>query len=227
MSSKRKIDSARANGKKSHGPITGQGLKTSSMNALKHGFTARTVVFANENQDEYDALLLSYVHDLHPADSVEMDHVVDMVNAKWQQRRLNNSETAMFERKMVDQKEELDKVYDFYDEAHAHAFAFQDLSESGSLQTLHRALAHVERNYYRALNNLLRLRKIPKSKPAATIHENEKRTQSQVRTPAASPQSPLHPPAAAGLDPESQHQSHPPATQPSISPANSDPTGAT
>jgi hypothetical protein len=93
MSSKRKIDSARANGNKSHGPISGQGRKTSSMNALKHGFTARTVVFANENQYEYDALLLSYVHDLHPADSVEMDHVVDMVNAKWQQRRLNNSET--------------------------------------------------------------------------------------------------------------------------------------
>jgi hypothetical protein len=182
-------------------------------------------------------VLLSYVHDLHPADSVEMDHVVDMVNAKWQQRRLNNSETAMFERKMVDQKEELDKVYDFYDKTHAHAFAFQDLSESGSLQTLHRALSRVERNYSHALNNLLRLRKLPKSNPEASsgraatvresvvrepspIQENEKRPESQHRTPTADRQSPT----------EAQHESDLQPPQPSVAstlPGSSDPAAET
>ncbi len=55
MSTQRKIDSARANGAKSHGPITEEGRKKSSMNALKHGLTARTVLFSNDNHAEYDA----------------------------------------------------------------------------------------------------------------------------------------------------------------------------
>src|SRR5713226_9683348 len=81
MSTQRKIDSARANGAKSHGPITEEGRKKSSMNALKHGLTARTVVLSNEKDDEYTVLVDSYVQDLQPTDSVEMDHVVEMANA--------------------------------------------------------------------------------------------------------------------------------------------------
>jgi len=66
MSSKRKIDSARANGKKSHGPVTEEDRKASSMNALKYGLTARTVVLPNENADEYTSLLDSYIQDPTP-----------------------------------------------------------------------------------------------------------------------------------------------------------------
>src|SRR5713226_10671975 len=56
MSTQRKIDSARANGAKSHGPITEEGRKKSSMNAIKHGLNARTPVLFNETDDEYNAL---------------------------------------------------------------------------------------------------------------------------------------------------------------------------
>src|SRR6266403_889354 len=112
MSTQRKIDAARANGAKSHGPITEQGRKTSSMNALKHGLTARTVVLSNENHDEYTALLESYVEDLQPAGPVEMDLVLEIVNAKWQQRRLSNIESRLFEQHMEKPK---DAAYDSHD----------------------------------------------------------------------------------------------------------------
>jgi hypothetical protein len=221
MSSQRKIDSARANGAKSHGPITEQGRKKSSMNALKLGLTARTVVFPNENHDEYDAVLDSYIQHLQPTDPVEMDLVVEMVNAKWQQRRLNNTETEMFDLQMVNQKEELDKVYEFYDEVYAHTFAFEKLSESASLQMLHRTLSRLERTYSRALNNLLRLRKTPKSNSGASIQKDEKRTQSQDRTPTTDHELPLL---------EAQTESNPTAPQPSVpptAPESSDPAAGT
>jgi hypothetical protein len=104
MSTKRKIDSARANGGKSHGPATEAGRKKSSMNALKHGLTARTVVLSNENDDEYTDLLQSYVQKFQPADPVEMDLVVEMVNAKWRQRRLFLIESGLYELQMLKQK---------------------------------------------------------------------------------------------------------------------------
>jgi hypothetical protein len=114
MSSQRKIDSARANGAKSHGPITEEGRKPSSMNALKHGLTARTVVLSNENGDEYTVLLNSYVDNLEPIGPVEMDLVLEMVNAKWQQRRFSNIESQLFEEYM-----ERAKKYDLPVGSHA------------------------------------------------------------------------------------------------------------
>ena len=105
MSTQRKIDSARANGAKSHGPVTEEGRKKSSMNAVKHGLTARTVLFSNDNHAEYDALLESYIQSLQPIDPFEMDLVVEMVNTKWQQRRVQKFETELFDREMDKQEE--------------------------------------------------------------------------------------------------------------------------
>ncbi len=105
MPSKRKLDSARANGAKSHGPVTPEGRKKSSMNALKHGLNARTVILPNEDDDEYNFQLEAYVEQLQPAGLVEMDLVVEMVNARWRQRRCNKTETGLFAEQMVKQKE--------------------------------------------------------------------------------------------------------------------------
>ncbi len=198
MSSLRKIDSARANGAKSHGPITEEGRKKSSMNALKHGLTARTVLFSNDNHDEYNALLESYIESLQPIDPVEMDFVVEMVNAKWQQRRVHKFETELFNLEMDEEKEKLDKYYKSYTETFEQTHAFRILAQSTSLQMLHREASRLERTYYRALNNLLRLRQVRES----SNRKIEKRTESQDRTPA-----PIHqPPIPINESPTTGHK---------------------
>jgi len=190
MSTQRKIDSARANGAKSHGPVTEEGRKKSSMNALKHGLTARTVLFSNDNHDEYNVLLDSYIQSLQPIDPVEMDLVVDMVNAKWQQRRVQNFETQLFDQQMHEQKERLEERYESYDETFEQTYAFERLARSKSLQMLHREASRLERTYHRALNDLLRLRQV-RELSLARNKKNEKRTESQDRTPATDHISPI------------------------------------
>ena len=191
MSSLRKIDSARANGAKSHGPITEEGRKKSSMNALKHGLTARTVVLSNEKDDEYTVLVDSYVQDLQPVGTAEMAAVIDMVDAKWRQRRLLNIESEMFQRQIKKQKKEVDAAYESYNEVIEHTFAFRELSESRGLAMVSQMESRLKRDYSRALSDLLRLRRLRASTPVAEDKKNEKRTESQDRTPTTDHQPPL------------------------------------
>ncbi len=199
MSSKRKLDSARANGKKSHGPVTEQGRKHSSMNALKYGLCAQTVVLPNESEDEYAVLLDSYIQDLQPSSSVEMDLITDMVNAKWRQRRLYNVETDLYRQEMDKHKEAIEKSHISYNENVEHAFAFRSMSQSGSLAMLSRFESQLERAYSRALHNLLRLRAVRESNRDKVNKDSENRTQSQERTPIAN------------LTPQTQYVCTPPA----------------
>jgi hypothetical protein len=55
MSSQQKIDANRANGQLSHGPVTDQGKQISSRNAIKHGFTGKTVHISEEEKEAYQA----------------------------------------------------------------------------------------------------------------------------------------------------------------------------
>jgi hypothetical protein len=174
MSSQRKIDSSRANGAKSHGPITEEGRKTSSMNALKYGLTAHTVVLPNEDGEEYDLLLDTYFNDLQPTGIFERDLVVEMVNAKWRQRRFCGVESLMFEREIFENREEIEKEYGSDTKVVAHAFAFHNLALGGSLPMLSQVESRLERIYARASRALHQHRQLREK-------YIEKRTQSQDR----------------------------------------------
>jgi len=84
------------------------------------------------------------------------------------------------------------RAYDpAYDSHHAiveHTAAFRIMSESTSLTMLNRMAARLERTYSRALNNLLRLRRLRESNPGVGMTKDEKRTQSQDRTPVTNHQ---------------------------------------
>jgi hypothetical protein len=188
MSSQLKIDSARANGAKSHGPKTEAGRKISSRNAVTHGLYSKGVVIAKESSEQYQEMLDAYIQQFQPNGLVEFDLVEEMVAAKWRQRRLWSIETDLIEDQILIQTEKLDKKYSDYDPHCPLSYAYAALAESGSLPFLTRNESRLERAYSRALKFLLELQRLRKS-----ANENiQKRTESQIRPPKVLPPPPNH-----------------------------------
>jgi hypothetical protein len=188
MSSQRKIDSARANGAKSHGPKTEAGRKISSMNAVTHGLYSKGVVIAKESSEQYQEMLDAYIQQFQPIGPVELDLVEEMVAAKWRQRRLWSIETDLIEDQILIQTEKLDKDYSDYDPHCPLSYAYAALAESGSLPFLTRNESRLERAYFRALKLLLELQRLRKSEDKNI----QKRTESQIRPPQSFPLPPIH-----------------------------------
>jgi hypothetical protein len=55
-----KRDAARANGAKSHGPVTEHGKAKSALNAVTHGLSSNSLVLTTESRPKLDALLQAY-----------------------------------------------------------------------------------------------------------------------------------------------------------------------
>src|SRR5947207_5059715 len=125
MSSQRRIDASRANGAKSNGPTTPEGQQTSSLNALRHGLTANTVVLTNESKDRFDQVLDSYADHFQPQDEVEMDLVEELAVAKWRQRRAWAIETATLDHELDQQNLESDEKWQQLDHPTRLALAQQ------------------------------------------------------------------------------------------------------
>src|ERR1700730_3351897 len=112
MPTQAQIDAARINGAKSRGPKTPEGKAASSMNALRHGLTAKAILLTNENPEAYTRLADAYYEKFQPADDVECDLVDEMVIAKWRQRRDWSNEAALFDLEMDHQTKKVDAHYE-------------------------------------------------------------------------------------------------------------------
>jgi len=176
MPSLLKSESSRANGAKSSGPKTDAGRQRSSQNAIKHGFTAQTIVLPNEDAAEYDQFLSTYLQHFQPDGPVELDLVHAMAAAKWRLRRLALIEQQLF----IESFDYLERAYaDRFTGEERLAKAFERLAGSTSFPFLYRVQSRLEREYSRALRNLLQLQ--------------------NPRPPRRSPEDPLPgPPSEAG-----------------------------
>ncbi len=192
--------------KRGGGPRTPEGKARSSLNALKHGLSARKVVLKCESQEEFDELLAGLTEAWQPVDTMEAAIVADMAAARWRLQRIWSVETTVIDLEMTDQEEAVEDKFEYADGETRAALAMKALcSDSGAFALISRYEARHRRAFDRALSNLLRLRKArreekaehgpePPPEPASA----QKKVNERTDAPAAAAESGGAAPASAG-----------------------------
>jgi hypothetical protein len=84
-----------ANAQHSTGPRTPEGKTRSSQNASKHGLTAREVIIAAGEQEEFDDLLANYQAEVKPQGAIQQTLFNQLVAAAWNLRRIGRMESKL------------------------------------------------------------------------------------------------------------------------------------
>ena len=85
---------SRANGAKTHGPITPEGKRKSARNSFRHGLLAKAIVFEGESPKQFAALLKAFCDELQPRSPIEDLLIQKMAVNQWRQERLWGEEKA-------------------------------------------------------------------------------------------------------------------------------------
>lgn len=207
MSSLRRINSSRANGARSRGPVTPDGKDRSSQNATRHGLLAKCVVLENESREGFDSLLAQFVARFAPADGVELGLVEEMLSAFWRQRRAWAMETHIMDTAISREPSDHDEVARITD-------AFGTVAVQPQVELLHRYETRLHRIYQRALCNLVRMRS-----PALSANTKVRNEPSPISEHPA-PTSENLPPLSGAVPPDC---AEPPGSAPLATPSGADP----
>ncbi len=79
------------------GPRTEAGKAVSSMNSLKHGLTAKTVVLPGESKADFDGLHQQLIQEHAPAGALETELVAEIAACLWRLQRARRYESKVLE----------------------------------------------------------------------------------------------------------------------------------
>jgi hypothetical protein len=96
MSTQRQIEANRRNAQKSTGPTSVSGKAVSSMNALKTGIHAKSLVLPSENVADLEQLIEEYYNSHNPTTPESRSLVDDLIYSEWLKRRLRAAETQIW-----------------------------------------------------------------------------------------------------------------------------------
>jgi hypothetical protein len=96
MATIKQFEANRRNAQKSTGPKTPEGKTAVSMNALRHGLRARTVVLPGENREEFNHLCDDLEVEWHPQSRTEQFYVEQMAVSQWKLIRMEVGEVNIF-----------------------------------------------------------------------------------------------------------------------------------
>ena len=86
--SDRRKAASRANGALSQGPLSPEGKRRSSRNALQHGFTAGCLLLDHESKENFEILMQNHIRRFRPEEGVELGLVEEMCAAYWRMHRI-------------------------------------------------------------------------------------------------------------------------------------------
>jgi len=95
MSSAAQATANLANAQHSTGPRTVQGKSASSKNAMKHGFTAQTVLLPDEDEAAYRKMCAGMFEDFGPAGEPERNLVQLLCDTQWRLHRCSRVEAEI------------------------------------------------------------------------------------------------------------------------------------
>jgi hypothetical protein len=123
-----------ANSQHSTGPTTEAGKARSSQNATKHGLSAREVIIAPGEHEEFQQLLTDFKIDIKPQGAIQQSLFDELVAAAWNLRRARRMEAEL-----------------------CTGMEYRDLLASDDLQTkldrLARHKTRIERTFHRCLKD--------------------------------------------------------------------------
>src|ERR1700730_15890959 len=97
MATLKQFEANRRNAQKSTGPKTPEEKPAISMNALRHGLRARTVVLPGEDRQEFNQLCDDLEVEWEPQSRTEQFYVEQMAVSQWKLTRMEVGEVGVFQ----------------------------------------------------------------------------------------------------------------------------------
>jgi hypothetical protein len=101
MATPQQIDANRRNALKSTGPKTPQGKAATSMNSLRHGLRARTVVLPGESREEFNQLCDDLEREWQPLSRTAQFYLEQMAVSQWKLTRMEVAEAAILQKPLT------------------------------------------------------------------------------------------------------------------------------
>jgi hypothetical protein len=100
MATIQQIDANRLNALKSTGPRTPEGKAAVSLNPLRHGLRARTLILPNESPADFTALCEDVEAEWQPQSRTEQFYLEQMAISQWKLSRMEAAERDVCERSL-------------------------------------------------------------------------------------------------------------------------------
>jgi hypothetical protein len=141
------IEANRRNAQQSTGPRSDAGKQKSSLNALRHGLTARVVVLPTEDLAAYQRFSAEYLADLAPETFTERQHAQTIIDTQWRLNRVRGLEDGMLALGHYGPEGQIDPGHPEIHAALTAAAAYREHSQAFVNLSMH------EQRLYRILTN--------------------------------------------------------------------------